>query len=82
MPREKEYDTPALRQAAYRARQRGEQAADDVDLEAYVSAELAITKAQFEQGIIRDHDGQTLARSESYARWRWREYHAGTVASL
>lgn len=48
---------------------------DTVALEAYVARELAITKAQ-------TSDPDKLRRSEAYARWRWREFYAGTVSSL
>ena len=50
--------------------------------QAYVEREVAITKAQIERGLLRDHDGRTLLRSEAYARWRWRAVLNGEVASL
>lgn len=49
----------------------------------YVEQELAITLAQM-QGPrgLPDHDGQRLERSERYARWRYRAFQQGEVASL
>lgn len=54
--------------------------------EDYVAREVAITKAQMETGLIKTNpivDGKgRLDRSEAYARWRYRSFMAGEVASL
>lgn len=53
--------------------------------ELYVAHQVAITKWQMEHGLkdVVDSLGRTrLQRSEAYARWRWRSYHDGNVASL
>lgn len=56
------------------------------DEEAYVQREVAITRMLMEQGSLKevvDSKGRgRLARSEAYARWRWREYQRGSVGSL
>ena len=57
----------------------------------YVDRELAVTRSQIERGVIKEYidtrDGPTkgegrLDRCERYARWRYRAYLDGEVASL
>lgn len=55
--------------------------------EDYVAMQLGVTRAQMDAGLYKDSvddkDGSDrLMRAERYARWRWREFHAGRVASL
>ncbi len=55
-------------------------------LEEYVAREVAITKAQIAAGGIGSHaiDDPVgrVARTESYARWRWNGYLACEIDSL
>jgi len=53
----------------------------------YVRRELEITRAQMQAGLLKEvidpRDGRSrLDRSEAYARWRYREFMRGEVASL
>lgn len=57
---------------------RGAPISEDV----YVANEVAITRAQMKQGRLHDPDGKRLERCERYARWRYRGYLVGEVASL
>jgi hypothetical protein len=50
--------------------------------EDYVARALAITKDQMDRGLLTEHDGQRLARTEAYAHLRYREFMAGRVGSL
>jgi hypothetical protein len=76
VPREREYDSNAERQKAYRERQRREQeeqAAED----RYVAENMKL------QPLVTV-DGYRAARrrQEAYARWRYRAWRSGEVASL
>ena len=69
-----------------RERQRQEQAAGQLE-EDYVKRELEITRRQFDPGPGADREQrkafeERLARSERYARWRFREHAAGDVVYL
>lgn len=55
--------------------------ASGVSEEGYVAGELAVTSAQIIGGL-KDHDRERLDRSEAYARWRFRGFVRGLVASL
>jgi hypothetical protein len=59
----------------------GEQRAGPLTEESYVAHQLAITRLQMQQGL-KDPDGKRLERCEAYARWRWKGFHAGEIASL
>jgi hypothetical protein len=50
--------------------------------EQYVFHEVGITKAQITFGGLKDPDGKRCERSGQYARWRYRGYLVGEIASL
>jgi hypothetical protein len=55
--------------------------------EEYVRREVALAKAQISRGWIKTRDAkggdlEPLRRSEQYARWRYRGFCAGEIASL
>jgi hypothetical protein len=51
-------------------------------LEEYVAAEVAITQRMIDNGVLTDDPEGRLARTESYARWRWNGYVADEIESL
>lgn len=61
-------------------------AAVPLDEESYVQREVELTREAMASGHLKeavDAAGRgRLERAEAYARWRWREYHSGAVASL
>jgi hypothetical protein len=78
--------TAAEKQAAYRERQRQEQATGQLEDE-YVKRELEITRRQFDPGPEADREQrkafeERIERSERYLRWRFREQAAGAVQYL
>lgn len=52
-----------------------------LDEETYVRREVFLTAEAIRSGL-KDLDGKRLARSEAYARWRYRAYQTGEVAFL
>jgi hypothetical protein len=53
----------------------------------YVAQQVEITRGQMAKGMLPDKldtrdDSRRIERCERYARWRWKEYHAGNVGSL
>jgi len=85
------------RVAAYRERQRAAQAAAEREASAalesqaaedrYVEEQLAVTRHLLDTGLLKDEDAdgnplQRLARSERYARYRWRGVQDGSIAAL
>lgn len=49
----------------------------------YVDRQVALTKLQIDRGQIHPLDSdEVLARSKSYALWRWAGYHDGSIVSL
>jgi len=55
--------------------------------EAYVAREVEVTRQQLAAGQLKDLDAEgnpldRLARSERYARWRWRGVQDGSIAAL
>lgn len=53
-----------------------------VEKNAYVAAELAVTKHQIDTQGQKDPEGKRMSRCEAYANWRWEGFLNGTVASL
>jgi hypothetical protein len=53
-------------------------------LEEYVAREVAITQRMIDNGVFRDEDGGVgrLARTASYARWRWNGWVSCEIESL
>ena len=53
-------------------------------LEEYVAREVAITQRMIDDGVFANEDDPAgrLARTESYARWRWNGYVADEIDSL
>jgi hypothetical protein len=49
--------------------------------EAYVEAQREQTRLMMQRGV-KDPDGKRMQRTEDYARWRYRGYQVGEVASL
>lgn len=49
--------------------------------EEYLGVEVLATKLAISRGL-KDHDGQRVARARAYARFRYRGFLAGEVASL
>jgi hypothetical protein len=47
----------------------------------YVHAEIEITRGLLRRGL-KDPDGQRVARTERYARWRYRGWLVGEIHSL
>lgn len=93
MPREREYESNAERQAAYRARQR-ELQADREKLNAQLSSEsptampstppssLPISEEEYVRLCLSEPAILDEKRAERYARWRYQGVLAGRVASL
>jgi hypothetical protein len=93
MPREREYESNAERQAAYRARQR-ELQADREKLNAQLSSEsptampstppssLPISEDEYVKLMLSEPAILDEKRAERYARWRYRGVLEGRVASL
>ena len=49
--------------------------------QAYVDQEVLATKLQIKAGL-HDHDGKREDRARKYARWRYRGWQVGEIASL
>lgn len=80
-----ERDAAAANMLAYAKKQFGLEAAPMVTEEDYVANEVEITRRQMQAGqlkeVIVDGVGR-LERCEAYARWRYKGFMAGEVASL
>jgi hypothetical protein len=80
VPREKEFETPAERQRAYRERQKREAERAEAE-ERFVAKELRQTEAYIEYLRVRsspslsmpDAVEDRLKRAEAHARWLFRE---------
>ena len=76
MPQERQHDSDAARQAAYRERQR-QAAADQAAEDAYVAENMKLAPL-----VTIDGYEAARQRQEAYARWRFRAYKTGEVSGL